>query len=189
MRGNFSPARKVRSTTAPLSRLFTFVRTNAPPLPGFTCWKSTIRQAPPSSSMCMPFLNWFVLTCSATGAYVAACAGVFRTRGHRRRGRLKRPVDTIRSKGNAGTLADVDDVFAQLGQVLDARRSDDDVVFDPNAAAAFEVDPRLDGHDVAWLERVGRFSRQPRRFVNLQAETMAQAVAECAVEAGRVDDV
>src|SRR3712207_1633601 len=65
-RGNFSPARNVRSTTAPVSTDFTFVRTNAPPLPGFTCWNSTMRQTPPSSSMCMPFLNWFVETCSAT---------------------------------------------------------------------------------------------------------------------------
>src|SRR6266536_2179835 len=53
-RENFSPARKVRSTTAPLSRFF-------------TCWNSTIRQTPPSSSMCIPFLNWFVLTVSAIG--------------------------------------------------------------------------------------------------------------------------
>src|SRR5690348_13702474 len=65
MRGNFSPARKVRSTTEPVSRFFTFVRTNAPPLPGFTCWNSTMRQTLPSSSMCMPFRNWLVLTVSA----------------------------------------------------------------------------------------------------------------------------
>src|SRR6266542_3691784 len=68
-RGNFSPARKVRSTTAPVSRFLTLVRTKAPPLPGLTCWNSTIRQTPPSSSMCIPFLNWFVLTVSATAAY------------------------------------------------------------------------------------------------------------------------
>ena len=66
MRANFSPARNVRSTTAPVSMFFTFVRTNAPPFPGFTCWNSTIRQTAPSSSMCMPFLNWFVETVSAT---------------------------------------------------------------------------------------------------------------------------
>src|ERR671937_1938446 len=71
-RGNFSPALKVLSTTAPESRLFSFVRTNAPPFPGFTCWNSTIRQTSPSSSMCMPFLNWFVLTVSATGARTLA---------------------------------------------------------------------------------------------------------------------
>src|SRR5207253_1559443 len=64
-RANFSPARNVLSTTEPLSTFFTFVRTNAPPLPGFTCWNSTMRQTPPSSSMCMPFLNWFVETVSA----------------------------------------------------------------------------------------------------------------------------
>ena len=43
-----------------------FVRTNAPPLPGFTCWNSPMRHTAPSSSMCMPFLNWLVLTVSAT---------------------------------------------------------------------------------------------------------------------------
>src|SRR5881409_3455619 len=60
MRWNFSPARNVRSTTAPVLRFFTFVRTNAPPLPGLTCWNSTMRHTEPSSSMCIPFLNWFV---------------------------------------------------------------------------------------------------------------------------------
>src|SRR5919202_6564727 len=70
-RGNFSPARNVLSTTEPESRLFSFVRTKAPPLPGFTCWNSTMRQTPPSSSMCMPFLNWFVLTVSATRGSLA----------------------------------------------------------------------------------------------------------------------
>src|SRR5205085_8313950 len=74
MRGNFSPARKVRSTTAPEPSAFSFVRTNAPPLPGFTCWNSTMRQTSPSSSMCIPFLNWFVETVSATGADVRSSA-------------------------------------------------------------------------------------------------------------------
>ena len=59
-RANFSPARNVLSTTAPESSDFSFVRTNAPPLPGLTCWNSTMRQVCPSSSMCMPFLNWLV---------------------------------------------------------------------------------------------------------------------------------
>ena len=65
--GELLPARKVFSTTAPVSMFFTFVRTNAPPLPGFTCWNSTMRQTPPSSSICIPFLNWLVLTVSAIG--------------------------------------------------------------------------------------------------------------------------
>src|SRR5918911_3758184 len=73
-RGNFSPARKVRSTTAPEPSAFSFVRTNAPPLPGLTCWNSTIRQTSRSSSMCIPFLNWFVETVSATAADVRSSA-------------------------------------------------------------------------------------------------------------------
>ena len=58
------------STTEPESMLFIFVRTNAPPLPGFTCWNSTMRQTDPSISTCIPFLNSFVLTTSATAAEV-----------------------------------------------------------------------------------------------------------------------
>src|ERR671934_120303 len=65
-RGNFSPARKVLSTTAPVSRFRSRERTNAPPLPGFTCWNSRMRHTEPSSPMCIPFLNWLVLTVSAT---------------------------------------------------------------------------------------------------------------------------
>src|SRR5919197_5881478 len=133
-RGNFSPARKVRSTTAPVSRLRSFVRTKAPPLPGFTCWNSRIRQTPPSSSMCMPFLNWFVLTCSAT----------------------------------ARELTEVDHVFAEVREVLDAVRRHDDVVLDTDAADAFEVDARLDGDDVGRRERVLRFRRHPGRLVHLE---------------------
>ena len=69
-RGNFSPARKVLSTTEPLVRPFSLVRTNAPPLPGLTCWNSTMRHVWPSSSMCMPLRNWLVETTSAMGAPV-----------------------------------------------------------------------------------------------------------------------
>ncbi len=36
------------------------VRTNAPPLPGLTCWNSTILKVVPSTSMWVPFLNWLV---------------------------------------------------------------------------------------------------------------------------------
>src|SRR5919109_5144191 len=67
-RGIFSPARNVRSTTAPLARFLSLVRTNAPPLPGLTCWNSTIRQTSRSTSMCIPLRNWFVETVSATAA-------------------------------------------------------------------------------------------------------------------------
>ena len=57
---NFSPARNVRSITAPSDERRSFVRTNAPPLPGFTCWNSRILKIVPSTSMWLPFLNWLV---------------------------------------------------------------------------------------------------------------------------------
>src|SRR6185312_6598809 len=59
---NFSPARKVLSITAPSAARLSLVRTNAPPLPGLTCWNSTILKTVPSTSMWEPFLNWFVET-------------------------------------------------------------------------------------------------------------------------------
>ena len=62
---NFSPARNVRSMTAPSLARRSFVRTNAPPLPGLTCWNSMILKTVPSTSMWFPFLNWFVLSMSA----------------------------------------------------------------------------------------------------------------------------
>src|ERR1700742_3737340 len=57
---NFSPARNVRSMTAPSAARRSLVRTNAPPLPGLTCWNSRILKTVPSTSMWLPFLNWFV---------------------------------------------------------------------------------------------------------------------------------
>ena len=38
----FSPDRNVLSITFPSFMFLSFVRTKAPPLPGFTCWNSTI---------------------------------------------------------------------------------------------------------------------------------------------------
>src|SRR5919198_1800659 len=57
---NFSPARNVRSITAPSEARRSLVRTNAPPLPGLTCWNSRILKTVPSTSMWLPFLNWLV---------------------------------------------------------------------------------------------------------------------------------
>src|SRR5215212_7899442 len=82
MRSNFSPARNVLSTTEPEPSDFSFVRTNAPPLPGFTCWKSTIRHVWPSSAMCIPLRNWLVETTSAmSAASLADLDQVLRERG------------------------------------------------------------------------------------------------------------
>src|SRR5918999_57073 len=74
---NFSPARNVLSITAPSSTRFSFVRTNAPPLPGLTCWNSTILKTLPSTSMWVPFLNWLVeitdLEASQHAIFVTPC--------------------------------------------------------------------------------------------------------------------
>src|SRR5919202_381004 len=63
---NFSPARKVLSMTAPSDARRSFERTNAPPLPGLTCWNSRILKTVPSTSMWFPFLNWLVLIMAST---------------------------------------------------------------------------------------------------------------------------
>ena len=51
------PALNVRSTTLPDITFFSVERTKAPPLPGFTCWKSVIVHSCPSMSRVMPFLK------------------------------------------------------------------------------------------------------------------------------------
>src|SRR4051794_22273722 len=62
---NFSPARKVLSMTLPSDVRRSFVRTNAPPLPGLTCWNSSTLKIVPSTSMWFPFLSWLVLIMAA----------------------------------------------------------------------------------------------------------------------------
>src|SRR5690242_3192283 len=58
------PALNVRSTTLPDSTFFSVVRTNAPPLPGFTCWNSTTVHKSPSRLSTRPFLRSFVVAIS-----------------------------------------------------------------------------------------------------------------------------
>ncbi len=58
----FTPALNVFSMTAPVFTLRSFVRTNAPPLPGFTCWNSITWNSVPSSSRVIPFFRSFVET-------------------------------------------------------------------------------------------------------------------------------
>src|ERR687888_524635 len=114
-RGNFSPARNVLSTTAPESRLRSRERTKAPPFPGFTCWNSRMRQTEPSISMCIPFLNWFVLTVSA----IAAASLVD---GHQVLGEARKDLGPV--------VSDDDEVFdsnASLAGQVDPRLDGDDV--------------------------------------------------------------
>src|SRR3954451_5803060 len=55
------PALNVRSTTWPVSTFLSLVRTNAPPLPGLTCWNSTTFHSTQSRSSVMPFLRSLVV--------------------------------------------------------------------------------------------------------------------------------
>src|SRR5262245_37177565 len=61
----FSPALKVLSMTRPCFMCLSLVRTNAPPLPGLTCWKSTMLYGWPSNWILSPFLKSAVDTCIA----------------------------------------------------------------------------------------------------------------------------
>src|SRR5215475_8090923 len=58
------PALNVLSTTLPDSTFFSVVRTNAPPLPGLTCWNPTTDHSWPSRLSTIPFFRSFVV---ATG--------------------------------------------------------------------------------------------------------------------------
>src|ERR1044071_5621812 len=59
----FSPARNVLSITRPCRMCLSLVRTKAPPLPGLTCWKSTMVYGCPSNWIFSPFLNSAVDPC------------------------------------------------------------------------------------------------------------------------------
>src|SRR4051812_33763631 len=54
--------------TLPSVVRLSLVRTKAPPLPGFTCWNSTILKTTPSTSMWVLFLNWLVVIMSPAEA-------------------------------------------------------------------------------------------------------------------------
>src|SRR5690242_10599054 len=74
------PALKVLSTTLPDMTFLSFVRTNAPPLPGLTCWNSTTVHSWPSRLSTRPFLRSFVV---AMAGQVSSASGSDRRRAHR----------------------------------------------------------------------------------------------------------
>src|SRR5690606_17299116 len=51
-----APALNVLSLVRPVTTFLSLVRTNAPPLPGLTCWNSTTVQSCPSRFRTTPFL-------------------------------------------------------------------------------------------------------------------------------------
>src|SRR3954462_8479175 len=62
------------------------VRTNAPPFPGLTCWNSRTLKTVPSTSLWLPFLNWFVLLLRAQSVEVGAPRSTIRQNAARRTG-------------------------------------------------------------------------------------------------------
>ena len=94
----------------------------------------------------MPFLNWFVETTSAMTAGQDT-------------GRRNVGADDRR---RSPELLDDEELLADLRQPLVAALGDDDEILDPDAAAARQVDARLDGDDVAHLED-GAFGASRRR--------------------------
>ena len=64
-----------------------------------------------------------------------------------------------------------------------------DVVLQPHPAPARKIDPRLDRHHRVQRQRRLGGGRQPRRLVHLEAEPVAQRVAERVAEAPGRDDL
>src|SRR6266851_4110318 len=165
-----TPALKVRSTTLPDRTFLSLVRTNAPPLPGLTCWKSTTLQSWPSRFSVMPFLRSLV---------VATC---------------------VVSPGYGGPNSGFEDEQLPWGHGLGrgeqvtgrrelARGTNHQGVLNPDAAHARQVDTRLDGERNPVPECTRPRHPQYRCLVDLQPHPVAQAVAEVLTMAGRLDDV
>src|SRR3954453_15051085 len=84
-------------------------------------------------------------------------------------------------------LADALQFLGEAREHLRLAVGDDDEVLDSDAAAAWQVDPRLDPEDLAGLGRVPRAGAEHRRLVDPEADPVAEAVTELVAVAGRLD--
>src|SRR6266702_3291378 len=125
-----TPALNVRSTTLPLMTLFSLVRTNAPPLPGLTCWNSTTFHSWPSMLRVMPFLSSFVV------ATVVASPACGRDRHGRRTARQGERLEDEQFPGDRGERLSRS---RRPGSCADHER-----VLDPDAAPARQVNAGFD---------------------------------------------
>src|SRR5512134_1252601 len=161
-RPTFTPALNVRSSTAPVFTFRSFVRTNAPPLPGFTCWNSMIWNSTPSSSRVMPFLKSFVETLTRSAPDVVVV-------------RTGLQFDQL-ARGGA-------DHEAPVGGHLDH-------VLDAHPAEPRHVDARLDRHDGSRGQGVrGELAPEPRPLVDVEPDPVAEAVREGVTVPGTLDDL
>src|SRR5215469_5698924 len=172
------PALKVRSTTLPDSTFFSLVRTNAPPLPGLTCWKSTTFQSWPSMLRVMPFLRSLVV---ATGRVSCVRGGTGSSRSENEqlpRGRGEYLGCSRPGPGPGGR---------PLG--IPRRGAHHQGVLDPDAAPAGQVDPGFDGNGNPVSQCTGPPVPDDRGLVHLQADAVAEPVPEILVVTGVADQV
>src|ERR1700759_5286637 len=134
----FVAALNVLSTTLPVMTFLSVVRTKAPPLPGLTCWNSVTDQRLPSIRSTRPFFRSFV---------VATAASLLCSIWSGRRGPRWSPV---------AASAQDQEIPRRRGQRFGPGPGHDQGVLDPHAAAAGEVDARLDGDRHALLQGSGR---------------------------------
>src|SRR5690242_15198597 len=165
-----TPALKVRSTTLPDRTFLSLVRTNAPPLPGLTCWKSTTLQSWPSRFSVIPFLRSLVVaTCVVSPGYRGPNSGFEDEQlpwGH---GLSRGEQVTGRCEPGPGT--------------------NHQGVLNPDAAQTRQVDTRLDGEGNPVPECTRLRHAQLWRLVDLQPHAVSEAMAEVPAVAGRRDDV
>src|SRR5215468_7154460 len=165
-----TPALKVRSTTLPDRTFLSLVRTNAPPLPGLTCWKSTTLQSWPSRFSVMPFLRSLVVaTCVISPGYRGPDSG----------------FEDEQLPGGHG-LGRGEQVTGRRGCCPGTNHQG---VLNPDTAQSRQVDTRLDGNGNPVPECTRLRHPQYRRLVDRQPHPVAEAVAEVLVVARRRDDV
>src|SRR5262249_59905732 len=139
----------VRSTTLPDRTFFSFVRTNAPPLPGLTCWNSTTVHSCPSMFSVMPFLR----------SLVVATSDVSWVRGAARQG-----VSALEDKQLPAGRG-----CGRGEQVTGCPGAHHQGVLDPDTAPAGQVDARFDGDGNPVSKSTGPAVSQHPRLLDLQA--------------------
>src|SRR5674476_579813 len=175
MRANFSPARKVLSSTAPVAMFRTLVRTKAPP---------------------MPVLNWLVQTtsamwpCSEVGGRVCAVVGHDtaslreRVAGDRAHGRHQPEWLRRRPSSSGGDLQYLGIPREPFATVI----GDEHLVFDAHALTALDVDAGLHGADLARLQAIATRAPQTGRLVHGEPDAMPGTVPEDIAVPCRRDD-
>src|SRR5215472_5657997 len=170
-----TPALNVRSTTLPDITFFSLVRTNAPPLPGLTCWNSTTLQSWPSMFKVMPFLRSFVVATvvaspadgrvplrpGPVGLWTRLKDEQFPGNGGERLSRSRRP----------GT------------------RADNERVLDSDTARTRQVNSGFDGDRDPVRQCTGLVLPEPRRLMDHKSNAMPKTMGEISPVAGALDDV